>query len=103
MRIITLNAENWWSPLDFYDALLAALGAPSTYARNVNALLDGMIWDGEHALLKPPYTIRVSGIEKLSNDTREAIDVVKRCVSGARTEFRERRGSDVQVFFEIFP
>lgn len=46
MRIIDLNAENWKSILDFYDALLPALGAPAWHGHSVNAIIDSMIWGG---------------------------------------------------------
>ncbi|MBC9884143.1 barstar family protein, partial [Bradyrhizobium sp. INPA01-394B] len=40
---------------DFYDALLAALGAPEGHGRNLNALIDSMVWAGMNAV-EAPYT-----------------------------------------------
>ncbi|WP_436216152.1 barstar family protein [Bradyrhizobium sp. LjRoot220] len=46
MQIIELNAENWRTWRDLYDALLTALGAPEGHGRNLNALIDSMVWGG---------------------------------------------------------
>jgi RNAse (barnase) inhibitor barstar len=46
MRIIKLDARQWKTPLDFYDALLSALEAPEWHGRSINALIDSL-WFGE--------------------------------------------------------
>ena len=53
MRIIDLSATNWKSTLDFYDALLAALGAPRGHGKSVDALIDSMVWGGMNKV-EPP-------------------------------------------------
>jgi RNAse (barnase) inhibitor barstar len=43
VNIIELDAKEWKTVHDFYDALLAALGAPEWHGDNVNALNDSII------------------------------------------------------------
>jgi len=74
MRIIELNAENWRTALDFYSALLAALGTPKSHGRNLNALVDSMVW-GEMNRIEPPYTIRIVRIDRLPKDARDEIEM----------------------------
>jgi RNAse (barnase) inhibitor barstar len=68
MRWIELDGGSWTTALDFYTALLGALGAPKGHGRNINALIDSMIWGGMNAV-EPPYTIRIRGIG--NSDYRE--------------------------------
>ena len=82
MRIIELNAKNWRRWQDFYNALLAALGAPEGHGRNLNALIDSMVWGGMNKV-EAPYTIRISGTEKLSKDVLAEIDEVKLALASA--------------------
>ena len=102
MHIIELDAARWKKVLDFYDALLAAVGAPKGHGRSVDGLIDSMIWGGMNAI-DPPYTVRILDADKLPKDVREEIELVKRELAEARTEFRKRKGRDVEVNFEIEP
>jgi len=100
MRIIELDAGNWRSALDFYNDLLAALGAPTGHGRNINALVDSMIWGGMNAV-EAPYTIRILHTTKLSQEIRDELELVKRVFAEACAEFHERRGHDVCIEWEI--
>src|SRR5712672_2855548 len=100
MTIIELNAQSWHSREDFYSALLAALGAPKSHGRNLNAVIDSMVWGGMNAV-EPPYKIRVLGTENLSEDIRAEIDVVKQALANARAERRASGGPDVEIGLEI--
>ena len=51
MRRIELDAKSWMKILDFYQDLLKALGAPEWHGRNLNALIDSMIWGGINELV----------------------------------------------------
>ena len=99
MRVIELNAAKWRSKLDFYDALLNAIGAPPGHGHSANALVDSMIWGGMNAV-EPPYTVRIVGTAKLPDDIRNTIELVKQDLTDARAEFRRVRGEDVEVQFE---
>jgi RNAse (barnase) inhibitor barstar len=99
MRIIELDARNWRTELDFYNALLAALGAPAWHGRNLNALIDSMIYGGINAV-EPPYSIRIRGTQKLAKNVRDQLDTTKQALDAARAEFHARRCHDVEVEFE---
>ena len=100
MRVIELNAKNWRTWQDFYEALLAALGAPEGHGRNLNALIDSMVWGGMNAV-EAPYTIRISGAEKLSKDMTAEIDEVKQALTAACGQRRALGRGDVEIGFEI--
>src|SRR5574337_372345 len=99
MRVIELDATNWPTTGDFYDALLAAIGAPEYHGRNLNALVDSMVWGGINAV-EPPYVVRISGTAKLPKETCDEIEMAKRVLAEARAEFRALRGSDAEVAIE---
>jgi hypothetical protein len=100
MRIIELDATKWKTADDFYDALLASIGAPKEHGRCVNALVDSMIWGGINAI-DPPYTIRISGSAHLPKEDRDQIELAKRVLAEGRKDCRSRRGGDVEIAIEI--
>ena len=97
-----IDATKWTSISDFYGALLAALGAPEGYARNINALLEWMLWD-EREETKPPYSVRIIGSANLPKDVRDEVEYVQQAVARACAEFRWRKGRDVVIRFETYP
>jgi RNAse (barnase) inhibitor barstar len=99
MQIIELDATKWKTVDDFYDALLASIGAPEWHGRNLNALLDSMIWGGINAL-KPPYTIKIWGLANLPKDVRNEVEMAKQDLAHGRMDYRSRRGGDVEVTME---
>jgi RNAse (barnase) inhibitor barstar len=100
MKIIKLDATNWTDPVDFYDAVDEALRAPYGVSRNLNALLEVMIWDDNFARIRPPYRIQISGTAGLSEDVIDVIKVVQSVIPSAIAEYRVRRGTDIEVSFE---
>jgi hypothetical protein len=100
MRVIELDAKNWRMVLDFYDALLAALGAPTGHGYSVAALIDSMVWGGMNAV-EAPYTIQVSGTEKLSREILVEINEIKQALVRACAERRASGRGDVEIGFEI--
>jgi RNAse (barnase) inhibitor barstar len=96
MRHIELDAKNWTSVLDFYSALLPSIGAPEWHGRNINALIDSMIWGGINRV-EPPYTIRIRDVVQLPGDVRNHIELAKNALLEARAEFRIRHHRDVEV------
>jgi RNAse (barnase) inhibitor barstar len=101
MRIIELDGTNWASGLDFYEALLSALGAHKGHGRNINALLDSMIWTDKVNTLVPPYEIVVTNVAHLPQDALREIELLKTFLKRAREDHRLLRGTDVQVEFTI--
>ena len=53
MTKITLDGENWVSTDHFYEALLAALGAPEWHGRNLDAL-EETLRAGDINAVNPP-------------------------------------------------
>lgn len=100
MQIVDLDASGWKNVLDFYDAILAAVGAPKGHGRNPNALVDSIVWGGMNRL-EPPYTIRIFRTVLLPKDVREHIGLVERDIVKARMEYRKQQGGDVEVAIEI--
>ena len=100
MRIIELDAGKWATDLDFYDALLAAVGAPEWHGHSVGALIDSMIWGGINAV-EPPYIVRVRNVNYLPQTIIDEIELLKSVLAEARAEFNERNGHDVEVELEI--
>lgn len=72
MTEIDLTASGWITPLDFYEALLSALGAPDWHGRNVNALLDSMIF-GNINRVEPPMTVHVRSLNEASEAAHAAL------------------------------
>jgi RNAse (barnase) inhibitor barstar len=102
MRIIELDAAEWKTLLDFYNALLQALGAPKGHGCSIDALLDSMVWGGMNSV-EPPYTIRIRNTRGLAPDIREAIDLLALYIPEDRAAYRAREGEDVDVNVEIVP
>lgn len=100
MRHIELDGTKWKSVHEFYDALLRALGSPELHGRNINALVDSMIWGGINRI-SPPYTVRIYGISSVPKDVRDHIQLARKTILEARSEFRRLRGSEIDVEFEV--
>jgi hypothetical protein len=102
MRIIELDATQWKTIIDFYDALLAAVGAPKWHGKSPDALIDSMIWGGINAV-EPPYIVKISGAATLPKDVHDRIELIKNVLAEGRMDYRSRRGGDVEVAIEIEP
>lgn len=101
MRSIELDASGWKTVLDFYDDLLAALGAPDWHGRSINALADTMIWSDETNAVNPPYVVKIANAGMAPADVREELHVVQDWLTKSRQEFQMRTGRDVEVRFEV--
>jgi hypothetical protein len=101
MREFELDATNWTTVHDFYDALFSAIGAPEWHGRNINALIDSMIWGGINKV-DPPYIIHIKGVGQLSKGVRDHIELAKNALQEAHADFRVRRGHDIEVQLETY-
>lgn len=99
-RIITLDATTWREVSDFYDALLPAIGAPHWHGKNINALIDSMVWGGINTI-EPPYTVRIIHADNLPSRVKQEVADTARYVLEARGEYRQERAEDVVVAFEV--
>ncbi len=97
MRVIKLDATQWKSEEDFYNAMCSALEAPSWHGKNADALLDSM--SGGVNGVEPPYKIWIIGTRDLSVDVRTRIGWMVTCV----TERYQERGREPVIFFQIDP
>ncbi|HTW36102.1 MAG TPA: barstar family protein [Rhizomicrobium sp.] len=95
MNFVDLDASQWKTPLDFYEALLAALGAPRWHGRNINALIDSMVYGGI-CELEPPLIVRVTGTGNLPDDVRDDLIFTILALGEARTE----KGDEAAVEFQ---
>jgi len=100
VRTIELHAQDWNTVTDFHGALLTAIGAPAWHGRSIDAFIDSMIWGGINSI-EPPYKVRVHGLQSLTINVRNEIELVRQHVTEARTEFLHSRGQDPGVFFEV--
>jgi RNAse (barnase) inhibitor barstar len=101
MRDIELDATNWTTVQDFYNALLTKIGAPERHGRNINALVDSMIWGGVNSV-DPPYRVRIRGVAQLPKNVRDHVELAKSTLRRASAEFRARKGRNAQVQFETY-
>jgi len=69
---VDLVATGWITALDFYEALLAALGAPEWHGRSVDALVDSMIV-GRVNKIDPPMVVRISKLNDAGEAARDAL------------------------------
>jgi hypothetical protein len=96
MRTIELDATKWKTVLDFYDALLGAIGAPKWHGKSPDGLVDSMIWGGINAV-EPPYTVRISGLSTAPKEVRDHVDLVKDVLLDGRIYRKRHKGDDVEV------
>jgi len=69
MKTIVLDGTKWKTKDDFYDAFFEAVGAPSWHGRNFNALKDSII-TGHINEIELPYTIHISGLNKMPSEVK---------------------------------
>jgi hypothetical protein len=100
MRIIELDAANWTTVLDFYNALLPAIGAPESHGTSVNALVDSIVWGGINAV-EPPYAVRIRGLGSAPPEVTERVRMAEHDLAEARKEYLIRKRRDPGVTFEI--
>ena len=97
---IALDATNWKTWLDFYAALLPAMGAPASHSAGVPAIVDSMINGGINKL-KPPYVVRIYNMGGVPADVAEEVGWAVNDLIKSRAYVREHRGYDVNVSMEV--
>ena len=83
MPKVLLDGQSWVSSDDFYEALLAALGAPSWHGRNLDAL-EETLRSGETNALNPPLDLAISGMESMGGEARTTVHRFNELVSDLR-------------------
>ena len=69
MKELVLNAREWKTTADIYDALFRAIEAPSWHGRNFNALRDS-IAGGDVNRVELPYRIVIDGFDHMGESAR---------------------------------
>ena len=100
MQIIELDAKKWKSILDFYNALLGAIGAPEWHGKSPDALVDSMVWGGINTV-EPPYTVRISGLSTVPKEVRDGVELAKEMLARGRNYRKRHNGDDAEVAIEI--
>jgi hypothetical protein len=98
---MALDASSWKTVSDFYDALLLAVGAPAWHGRNINALIDSMVFGGINAV-EPPYEVRIINTAELSEPINTEVMLVANAIVCARNERLTRTGKDASVSLQQF-
>jgi len=73
MQEIIISASELRTADNFYDAFLAAAGAPSWHGHNLNALWDSIV-TGNINQIEPPYRVMITGVDQTSAECRQMID-----------------------------
>ena len=73
MRELQLDGSNWKTTDDFYKAFFRVVGAPDWHGRNFNALRDSII-TGQINKIELPFTIRVSGLDKMPPQYKKLVE-----------------------------
>ena len=102
MRTIDLDATRWKTVLDFYKALLAAIGAPAWHGISPDALVDSMIWGGINAV-DPPYIVQISGLSAVPQQVRDEIQLASDILVEGRIYRKRYRGDDVDISIVTAP
>ena len=95
MKEIKLDASNWKTTDDFYDALLLSLGAPAWHGRNLDALNDSISSD-EINDVRLPYRILLVGTETIPSELRDHLRKFAEVVA----ELPIKRGAHVALICE---
>ena len=96
MRELSLDASDWKSAADFYEALAQALGSVDWHGRNPDAFLETMICYAKLKSVQPPYKLTIRNAHA---DLREYLVNFASWVREARKDRKENPewGDDVDV------
>ena len=100
--IFDIDASSWKERINLYEAILPVLDAPEWHGKNMNALLESIIW-GEINAVDPPFTLRIRGTANLPAGVAEELGWLKEGVEDGREEFEVRKGHGVDVGVELLP
>ena len=98
MRLLNLDASQWQNALDFYDGLLDTLRAPDWHGRNINALIDSIIY-GDINEIEPPFRVTVIGLSHAGEAAKAALAEAFEALAEEGASYR--RSDDGIVTLEI--
>ena len=88
MKQISLDASNWDSDLDAYDALLAELGAPAWHGQSYAALFDSIAM-GNINQVEPPYTVTILNSRSATAEVESFLMSLSEIFADARKRRRQ--------------
>ncbi len=91
---LQLDASNWKTADDIYQALFTALGAPAWHGRNFDALNDSIV-NGSINAVEVPYTINIEGMRSASHEVQHFVSDLVDFISD-----REAKGCPVSIRIE---
>jgi hypothetical protein len=100
MRVVELNAQDWRTVLDYYNALKEALGSCEGHGDSPDAWIDSMIYGGMNEV-EAPYIVRIAGTANCGDELRAEIRLLADAIRDARAWKLEHYGEDVDVSFKI--
>jgi hypothetical protein len=100
MRVIELDAKNWRTTLDFYEALNGALGSCHGHGTSPDAWVDSMIYGGMNEI-EAPYIVRIIGTANCDDRLKGEITLLADVIREARAWKLEHYGEEVDVSFQI--
>lgn len=95
MRVLELDASGWETIDDFYDAILAAVGAPDWHGRVPVALVDTMFHADINKVV-PPYRVELRNSADLPLEVKDEVVGVAGLFEDIRAR-RRARGAFVDV------
>jgi RNAse (barnase) inhibitor barstar len=93
--LVTIDAEGWSQPSDFYQVFLPKLRAPDWHGQNLNALWDSIAGSGINGL-EPPFAVRIFNTARFSPEMNAFMERVE-------TIFRKAANAGVPVALYIWP
>lgn len=93
MKIIELDASDWSTIVDMYQALIDAVGGPKNAATNADGLFEYLFYPGM-AAVQPPYTIRISNLDRVPTEVEKHLRKLDILVTDVRGNARD-------VFIEV--
>lgn len=91
MDEIRLDGRGWETTGDFYNAFLAAVGAPDWHGKNLDALWDSIV-GGRINGRELPYRIVISGCNYMGVEAAQTVERFRALIEEA-----ERRGYTVGI------
>jgi RNAse (barnase) inhibitor barstar len=109
VKVLELDAREWRSADDAFDALLEALGAPDWHGHDLDALNDSL-QGGDLNAINPPLTIYVTNLEGASAMARVTawrmrhlcVELAKNGIALAWSSFVDERTDDAVAALEEF-
>ncbi|MFD2235341.1 barstar family protein [Phaeospirillum tilakii] len=100
MNTIEIDASSWRDVLDFYNAILAALGAPEWHGKNANALIDSVVYGGINKV-GCPLLIKIYNINNKEYSIIAEIELLKNNLSKHTAHLIKTHGREVSAKIEI--